>query len=189
MRTRALQRWLLRLARFVTPADMCEWSAAMIREIEEIDDDRVALGWAAACLMSCLARRLRTVLRVVAIAARYVVGGYCLVSCGQIVLKSARLIGEGQTTLGLTAFWLFIALLFGATAPLVALRQPAAAWTLSAVTAAMTVNFFVNVNVSVGSAAKVSQELTMAGSMFAALLGLTGAAFLLTRRPDADLTN
>jgi hypothetical protein len=186
MTGRTLQRWLCRLGQTIAPADMRDWAEGMTREIEEIDDERAALEWAAACFLSCGAQRVRAVLRIAATAARFLLGGYCLVSCGQIVIKSVRLVSEGRTTVGLTAFWLFVALLLAATAALVALRRRAAAWTMGAVTAALAVNFTFNLAGLSGEA--LSQEIVAAYTMFGLLLGLTAAAFWLTRRPDADLT-
>lgn len=186
MSARKLQRRLCRLGKLVAPADMREWAEGMSREIEEIDDERVALEWAAACALSCFGQRLRAVLRVAATAARFLLGGYCLVCCGQIALKSASLLSQGQATPGMTAFWLFVALLFAATAPLVALRKPAAAWTLGAVTAALAVNFLGGVGGATED--EVSREILAAYTMVGALLAMTGVAFWLTRRPGSDLT-
>ncbi len=186
MSERKLQRLLCRLGQRIVPADMREWAQGMTREIEEIDDERAALDWAAACFFSCVGQRLRAVLRVAAMAARFLLGGYCLVVAGQVAMEIVKLIAAGEGAPWTLGSWLLISLLFGATAPLVALRRRAAAWTLGAATAVVAMVFSVNV---IGAAAvdAASQELIAAATMTGAFLLLTGAAFWLTRRPDADL--
>lgn len=187
MSRRTLQRLLTRLGQHVAPRDMKEWAAAMAREIEEIDDPRAALDWAAACFVSCVAQRLRAVLRIAATGARFVLGGYCLVVAGQVGLAIVKQIAQGRADPWTLGSWLLIGVLFGATAPLVALRRRAAAWTLGGATATVAVVFSVNV---VGAAPPdtASQELIAAATMTGAFLLLTGVAFWLTRRPDTHLT-
>jgi hypothetical protein len=186
MNPRTLQRRLCRLGQLIAPADMREWARAMTREIEEIDDPHAALQWATACFFSCVAQRVRTVLRIVAAAARFVLGGYCLVVSGQVAIQLIQLIAGGEITPWKFAAWLATALLFGATAPLVALRRPAAAWTLGAATAVVAAVFYVSTG---GALADLgSQEVVSAYTMVGVMLLVTGAAFWLTRSPDTDLT-
>lgn len=188
MSARTLQRWLCRIGQRIAPADMREWAEGMTREIEEIDDDRAALDWAAACFLSCVAQRLRAVLRIAATAARFLLGGYCLVVAGQVAIELVAQAGENQMAPWRTGAWLLMAIFFGATAPLVALRRPAATWTLSAATAVMAAIFIVSIVAVDGELAEAgSREILAAYAMVGTMLGLTGAAFWLTRRP-ADLT-
>jgi hypothetical protein len=186
MTARQLQQLLCRLGRRIAPAEMGEWAVAMTREIDEIDNPRAALQWAAACLMSCASQRLRALLRIAAAAARFALGGYCLVVAGQVALDLPGLAAGGEAPTWKFGSWLLIALLFAATAPLVALRRPAAAWTLCAATTVVAATFHLGVNSAPSDA--VSQERMAAYIMVGAMLSLTGAAFWLTRPPDADLT-
>jgi hypothetical protein len=86
---------------------------------------------------------------------------------------------------GAIGAWLLIAILFGATAPLVALRRRWAAWPLFAATAVMAANIAVRVRSAPPDVA--ARELAAATVMIAAMLAFTAAAYWLTRPPRNDL--
>jgi hypothetical protein len=182
MNTRALQRRLCSLCMRIAPADMREWAVAMVREIDEIEDAPAALEWAAQCLASCAVERFRAILRLAAVAARLALGGYCLVGGALTAIQIAGLVAEGRTAPWKIGSWLLIALLVAVTGPLLALRRPAAAWTLCAATAVMAGALLVGVGDAPPDAA--AQERLAGAVMVGAMLLMTGAAFRLTRRPD-----
>ncbi|NIR58033.1 MAG: hypothetical protein GWO02_00175 [Gammaproteobacteria bacterium] len=130
--------------------------------------------------------RLHAILRIAAAAARYVLGGYCLVAAGQTAIQIAALIAEGETAPWKIGSWLLIALLVGATGPLVALRRPASAWTLLTATTIMTAALFLGLGGAPADAA--SSERLAATVMIGAMLLMTGSVFGLTRLPDTDRT-
>ena len=79
--SRPVARALMRHAARVMPAGEMDWGAAMQNELEAIADDRVALRWAAGCLIAGYGERANSMLQ-----TRYVRTGVA----GLIALLAAR---------------------------------------------------------------------------------------------------
>jgi hypothetical protein len=194
MSDRMFSRRLCRLAVRIAPADMRDWAAAMVREIDEIEDPRTGLEWSLACLFSCIAQRLRPLLRGAATAARLAIAGYCFVVAGQMALEVAPRIVDGAAVTWRMGFWILAATLFGASAALLALKRAAAAWTATAATAITATNFLAALRsapplavLSPDEIAMMSQERLTGYAIIAVMSTATAAAFWLTRRPPDDL--
>lgn len=188
MSGRTLQRWLCRLSLRIASGEMREWAEGMVREIEEIEDPRAALEWAASCVLWCAAERLRPLLRPLAGAARLTLAACCLAIAIQMTLQVAPRVLGGATVTPRMGFWLLAAALFGATSLLVALRRGTAAWTAATATGITAALYLVALDaardmiLTPEQMAMAARERVTAIALIALMAVSTAGTFWLTRR-------
>jgi hypothetical protein len=188
VKRRGLQDRLCRLALRIASPAMRPWAAAMVREVDEIDDPRVALEWAFACLVACASERLGPLLRPVAVAARLALAACCLWIAGRMTGQVAPQLAHGAPLTWVRGLWLAAAALFAVAAPLVALRRGAAAWIAIAATAITAGDLALATSVvpfdvlTPEQLAMIARERMSAYGQIAGMSGAAFAAFWLTRR-------
>lgn len=190
MTSRRLQRRLCGLSLRVASKAMRPWAAAMVREVEEIDDPRIALEWAADCLRICAAERLRPL----AVVARAALAVGCLWIAWRMTMQVLPQIANGAHITGVRAAWIAAAALFALTSVLVALKRSAATWIAAAATAITAGAFAFAMSIvpfdilTPEQLAAVAREQAAACGQIAAMSAAALASAWLTRRASPSFS-
>ncbi len=91
--TGAFARRLCRWAVLAAPHDRRDWAEAMAREVDEVDDDRAALGWAFGCFSACFVERMKS-MRTLMIAVRLALAGACALFAAGTALPAAMIMAS-----------------------------------------------------------------------------------------------
>jgi hypothetical protein len=204
----AIARRLRRWAHAAAPADRRDWAEAMLRELDEVEDPRVALGWAWGCFAACLSERIES-MRELMIAARLVLAGACALFAASVAAPLGMILAwRAGNTSALEAMagslpgddpgrfaalfaavpdWLVWAsagsiALYVAAGLLIAFRQRSAPWVFLAVLAAAAVTLQLNHMNPAFQGAFTPQELRSDYVLLALKAAVAAAFFWAVRR-------